>query len=95
MIMAMKGALMRPTKRCEIDGRPQPVDEGRRRDAGVEPGDEDRPAERREIGDDGEARHRDDERDEARKDQNADRVEADAVRASHLLAPSSSSRFLP
>ena len=70
----------------QVDRDAQPVDEGCRRDVGIDPGDGDGAAECCEIGGDRQARQRDDQRDQARKDQHADRVEADDGQRVDLLA---------
>ena len=57
-----------------------------RRDAGIEPGDRDRAAERGEIGDDRQARQGDHQRHQPRKNQHADRIEADDGQRIDLLA---------
>ena len=64
----------------------QAVDEGDRRDVGIDPGNQDAAAERREIGGDRQARQRDDQRHQPRKNQHADRIEADDRQRVDLLA---------
>ena len=64
----------------------QPVDEGSRRYVGVEVRNGDSAAERCEVGGDRQARQRNHQRDEARKDQHADRIEPDHGQRIDLLA---------
>ena len=75
MISAMNGALMMPTEeRVETDRRLQPRQKSLRTDAAIAPGDAHSAEQSGDIGKERQERQADDQREDARKDQNFDRV---------------------
>src|SRR5690606_38238930 len=71
---------------AQVDGGAQPVDECGGRNIRIEPRGHHASAKCGKICDDGEARQADDQRNQARKDQHADRVQADYLQRIDLLA---------
>ena len=87
MISAMNGALIMPTSKVgsQIASRSRSRKIVRRH-AAIEPADQARAVERRHRAEEGQQRHRDDQRDDARQHQHLDRIEAHGAQRVDLLA---------